>query len=65
MKNEGKVIGSDAVEDRMQCSEGSANPRNFAKIAKISLGLRNFRRFSENFAILVKLAIFARDQDFR
>ena len=43
----------------------SANPRNFAKIAKISLGLRKFRRFSENFAILAKLAIFARDQDFR
>ena len=55
----------DAVEDRKQCSEEPANPRNFAKIAKISLGLRKFRRFSENFAILAKLAIFARHQDFR
>ena len=42
-----------------------SNPRNFAKIAKISLGLRKFRNHSENFAILAKLWIFARPQDFR
>ena len=35
------------------------NPRNFAMIAKISLGLRKFRNHSENFAILAKLEIFA------
>ena len=38
--------------------------RNFAKIAKISLGLRKFRNHSENFAILAKLINFARHQDF-
>ena len=38
-KNEGKVIGIDAVEDRKQCTEESAIPEIFAKIAKISLGL--------------------------
>ena len=32
----------------------------FAMIAKISLGLREFRNHSENFAILAKLRIFAR-----
>ena len=37
-----------------------SNPRNFAKIAKISLGLRKFRSLSENFAILAKLCIFAK-----
>ena len=36
------------------------NPRIFAMIAKISLGLRKFRNHSENFAILAKLGIFAR-----
>ena len=64
-KNEGKVIEIDAVEDTRQCSEESANPRIFAKIAKISLGLQKFRNLSENFAILAKLSIFARHQDFR
>ena len=38
---------------------------NFAGIAKISLGLRKFRNHSENFAILVKLRIFARLAKFR
>ena len=54
----------DAVEDRRQSSEDSAIPGNFAKIAKISLGLRKFRNHSENFAILAKLINFARHQDF-
>ena len=53
------------MEDRRQCSEGLANPRNFAKPAKISLGLRKFRTFSENFANSAKLCIFARHQGFR
>ena len=48
----------------MQCSEELANPRNFAKIAKISLELRKFRNLSENFGILAKLAIFARPGHF-
>ena len=42
-----------------------SNPRNFAKIAKISPGLRKFRSLSENFAILAKLWIFARPGHFR
>ena len=46
----------------MQCKIN--NPRNFAKIAKISLGLRKFRNLSENFAILAKLPIFARPKIF-
>ena len=41
-----------------------SNPRNFAKIAKISLGLRKFCNLSENFAILAKLPIFARPKIF-
>ena len=46
----------------MQCR--TANPRNFAKIAKISLGLRKFRNHSENFAIIAKLRTFARLPNF-
>ena len=34
--------------------------KNFAGIAKISLGLRKFCNHSENFAILAKLRNFAR-----
>ena len=37
-----------------------SNPKIFAMIVKISLGLRKFRNHSENFAILEKLRIFAR-----
>ena len=37
-----------------------SNPRIFAMIAKISLGLQKFRNHSENFAIIAKLGIFAR-----
>ena len=44
----------------MQC-----NSRIFAKLAKISLGLRKFRKHSENFAILAKLENFARLAKFR
>ena len=40
------------------CKTG--DPRIFAMIAKISLGLRKFRNHSENVAILEKLRIFAR-----
>ena len=40
-------------------SRKQGNPRNFAMIAKISLGLLNFRNHRENFAILVKLGNFA------
>ena len=39
--------------------------RIFAKVAKISLGLRKFRNHSENFAIPVKLENFARLAKFR
>ena len=42
-----------------------SNPRIFAMIAKISLGLRKFSNHSENFAILAKLGIFARLENFR
>ena len=42
-----------------------SNPRIFAMIAKISLGLRKFRNHSENFATLEKLRIFARLAKFR
>ena len=42
-----------------------SNPKILAMIAKISLGLRKFRNHSENFAILVKLGIFARLAKFR
>ena len=38
----------------------TGDPRIFAMIAKISLGLRKFLNHSENFAILAKLRIFAR-----
>ena len=46
----------------MQCDAvcKTGDPRIFAKIAKISLGLRKFRNHSENFAILAKLGNFAR-----
>ena len=42
--------------------------RNFARIAKISLGLRKFRNHSENFAIIAKISlceIFAKLAKFR
>ena len=38
----------------------TGDPRIFAMIAKISLGLRKFRNHSENFVILAKLGNFAR-----
>ena len=41
------------------CSGKAAIQRNFAKIAKILLGLRKFRNHSENFAIISKLGNFA------
>ena len=55
----------DAVEDAVCNRRQYANPRNFAMIAKISLGLRKFRNHSENFVILAKLRNFARLAKFR
>ena len=52
-------------EDAVSKTGSRSNPRIFAMIAKISLGLRNFRNHSENFAILAKLRIFARLAKFR
>ena len=46
----------------MQCR--AAVLGNFAKIAKILLGLRKFCNHSENFAILAKLKNFARPKKF-
>ena len=53
------------IEDAVSKTGSRSNPRIFAMIAKISLGLRKFRNHSENFAILVKLGIFARLAKFR
>ena len=52
-------------EDAVSKTGSRSNPRIFAIIAKISLGLRKFRNHSENFAILAKLGIFARLAKFR
>ena len=51
--------------DAVSKTGSRSNPRIFAMIAKISLGLRKFRNHSENFAILAKLGIFARLAKFR
>ena len=47
-------------EDVVSKTGSRSNPKIFAMIAKILLGLRKFRNHSENFAILAKLGIFAR-----
>ena len=52
-------------EDAVSKTGSRSNPRIFAMIAKVSLGLRKFRNHSENFAILAKLGIFARLANFR
>ena len=52
-------------EDAVSKTGSRSNPRIFAMIEKISLGLRKFRNHSENFAILAKLGIFARLVRFR
>ena len=52
-------------EDAVSKTGRRSNPRIFAMIAKISLGLRKFRNHSENFAILAKLGIFTRLAKFR
>ena len=52
-------------EDVVSKTGRRSNPRIFAMIAKISLGLRKFRNHSENFAILANLGIFARLAKFR
>ena len=41
-------------------SRKQGNPRIFAMIAKILLGLQKFRNHSENFTILEKLGNFTR-----
>ena len=53
---------SDAVEDRRQDQQ---NPAIFAELAKISLELRKFHMFSENFASSAKLCNFAIPNQFR
>ena len=52
-------------DDAVSKTRSRRNPRIFAMIAKISLGLRKFRNHSENFAILAKLGYFARLAKFR
>ena len=44
----------------MDAVSKTGDPRIFAMIAKILLGLQKFRNHSENFAILAKLRNFAR-----
>ena len=51
--------------DAVEKLDAVSKEGNFARIAKISLGLRKFRSHSENFAILAKLRIFARLAKFR
>ena len=55
----------DTVEDAVCKTDALGNSRIFAKLAKISLGLRKLRNHSENFAILAKLENFARLTKFR
>ena len=43
-------------EDAVSKTGSRSNPRIFAMIAKISLGLRKFRNHSENFAIIAKIS---------
>ena len=52
-------------EDAVSKTGSRSNPRIFAMMAKISLGLRKFSNHSENFAILAKLGIFSRLANFR
>ena len=52
-------------EDAVSKTGSKSNPRIFAMIAKISLGLRKFRNHRKNFAILTKLGILARLAKFR
>ena len=52
-------------EDAVSKTGSRSNPRIFAMIAKISLGLRKFRNHSKNFAILAKSRILARLAKFR
>ena len=47
-------------EDTVGCSSWIRKAGIFAKVAKISLGLRKFRNHSENFTIVAKLENFAR-----
>ena len=51
--------------DVVSKEEKKKHPGISAMIVKISLGLRKFRKHSENFAILAKLGNFARLAKFR
>ena len=53
------------IEDAVSKTGSRSNPRIFAMIAKISLGLRKFRNHSKNLAILEKSRILARLAKFR
>ena len=59
------MLNKKCREDAVSKTGSRSNPRIFAMIAKISLGLRKFRNHSENFAILAKLKIYARLAKFR
>ena len=52
-------------EDAVSKTGSRSNPRIFAMIAKILLGLRKFPNHSENFVILANFGIFARLVKFR
>ena len=58
---ESSVMKKKCRDDAVSKKERKKHPGNFAMIAKISLGLRNFRWDCENFAILAKLGNFARE----
>ena len=60
MDFEGRKDAVAKREDAVSKTRSRSNPRIFAMIAKISLGLRKFRNHRENFTILAKLGIFAR-----
>ena len=62
---EGNVMKKKCREDAVSKEERKKHPGNFAMIAKISLGLRKFRKHSENFTILAKLGNFTRLTKFR
>ena len=52
-------MNKECREDTVSKTGSRSNPRIFAMIPKISLGLRKFRNHSKNFAILAKLGIFS------
>ena len=52
------------LKARTKARGKAVNPANFAKPANISLNLRKFRRFRENFADSAKMPNFARPPSF-